>query len=323
VVDYSTPLQRLEILMSRPKRFLVTPFVILVTLLSLGLPVIQFHVQAKATPIDCSAAVTPASAASPVATPAPVHEASPTAIAFPSGGGEVTVFAASSLTDSFGQIKTTLEAANPGLTITYNFAGSQALVTQLTQGASADVFASASNSQMKAAVDGGVIDGTPVTFTQNRLAIIVPNDNPAGVTGFADLGKDGLKLVLAQAEVPVGMYARQSICKAASDTATYGNSFVDSVTANIVSEEDNVKAVASKVALGEADAGIVYTTDVTADVADSVQVIAIPADVNVVAKYPIAPVTGGNADLADAFISYLTGPEGQAILQSYGFEPTS
>jgi molybdate transport system substrate-binding protein len=230
------------------------------------------------------------------------------------------VFAAASLTASFEQIATDLEAANLGLEITYNFAGSQALVTQLTEGAEADVFASASNGQMKNAVEAGVIDGSPVVFTQNRLAVVVPADNPAGIASFADLAGD-LDLVLALPDVPVGQYARQSICTAGQDTAAYGDGFVDSVAANVVSEEDNVKAVLTKVSLGEADAGIVYTTDITADVADSVTIIEVPAEVNVVAKYPIAPVVEGDAALAAAFISYITGDEGQATLQEFGFEP--
>jgi molybdate transport system substrate-binding protein len=270
-----------------------------------------------AATIECAPA-TPAASGGGAATPVPAEWSE---VAFPEGGGELTVFAAASLTDSFNQIKSDLEAANPGLTITYNFAGSQALVTQLTEGAPADVFASASNAQMKNAVEGGVIDGTATVFTQNRLAIVVPKDNPAGVTGPADLAKDGLKLVLAQAEVPVGQYARQSICTAGQDTATYGEGFVEAVGANIVSEEDNVKAVLTKVQLGEADAGIVYTTDITADVAEDVTLIEVPAAINVIAKYPIAPVAGGNADLAAAFISYILGPEGQATLQQFGFEP--
>ena len=146
-------------------------------------------------------------------------------------------------------------------------------------------------------------------------------DNPAGITGLADLSTTGIKLVLAVPDVPVGNYARQSICNAGADAATYGDGYVEAVQANIVSEEDNVKAVASKVALGEADAGIVYTTDLTADIAAGVVVIEIPAEVNIVARYPIAPVAGGNAELAAAFIAYVNGPEGQAILQTYGFEP--
>jgi molybdate transport system substrate-binding protein len=201
------------------------------------------------------------------------------------------------------------------------FAGSQALVTQLIEGAKADVFASASAAQMKAAQDAGVIEGPSTVFTQNRLAIVVPKDNPAGIQNPADLAKPGLKLVLAQAEVPVGQYARQGICTAGQDTATYGEGFVDKVAANVVSEEDNVKAVLAKVQLGEADAGIVYTTDVTTDVAADVTLIELPPAINVVATYPIAVVKGGNTELADAFIAFVLGEEGQAILAKYGFEP--
>lgn len=257
--------------------------------------------------------------ATPAASPAAPAAVEP--VAFPSGGGELTVFAAASLTDSFNEIKIDLEAANPGLTITYNFAGSQALVIQLSEGAEADVFASASKSQMTKAEEASVIDGTPQVFTKNRLVIVVPADNPAGIQTPADLAKEGVKLVLAAPEVPVGQYARESACKMAADGATYGSGFLAGFSANIVSNEDNVKAVLAKVQLGEADAGIVYTTDVTADVASDVLQIEIPQTVNVVATYPIAPVTGGDAALANAFISYILGPDGQATLQSYGFEP--
>lgn len=274
---------------------------------------------ARAVGIDCVAAATP-TAATPAAAPASGSSAAASPAAFPAGGS-LTVFAAASLTDAFGKMKTDLEAADPGLSITYNFAGSQALVTQLEQGAAADVFASASKAQMDAAIKKGVVDGKPVTFTQNRLAIVVPKDNPAKIAVYADFAKSGLKLVLAQAAVPVGQYARQSICKAGADTSTYGDGFVEKVAANIVSEEDNVKAVLTKVQTGEADAGIVYTTDVTAKVAGDVAVIKIPAKVNVVAKYPIAPVKGGHAELAQAFIDYVTGPSGQATLKAFGFEP--
>jgi molybdate transport system substrate-binding protein len=271
-----------------------------------------------AVTIECPPPASPAAAAA-AATTAPAAEASP--VAFPSGGGELTVFAAASLTDSFNKIKTDLEAANPGLTITYNFAGSQALVTQMEQGAKADVFASANLTQMNAARDKDLVEGDAPVFVQNSLVIIVPKDNPAGIQTPADLAKPGVKLDLAQESVPVGQYARLSFCAMGQDTATYGKGFVDKVAANVVSEEDNVKAVVTKVSTGEADAGVVYVTDVTPDVADSLQQIEIPAEVNPIAQYPIAAVKGGKTDLAQALIDYVLGPEGQATLQSYGFQP--
>jgi len=280
---------------------------------TLGSPTI-----ARSVTIEC-ASVTPASAPSASTSAAVVSPEVPAV--FPQAGGELTVFAAASLTDGFNQVKTDLEAEHPELTITYNFAGSPALVTQLTEGAEADVFASASKAQMTKAEEAGVIAGKSQVFTQNRLAIVVPKDNPAGIQSPADLAREGVKLVLAQAEVPVGQYARQSICAAALDAATFGDGFAVKVGANIVSEEDNVKAVLAKVLLGEADAGIVYTTDVTAELAPDVFVIEIPATINVIAMYRIAPVTGGDADLAVAFIDYLLGPEGQATLAEFGFEP--
>jgi len=267
--------------------------------------------------IVCPEPVAPAATAVAAATP----EAPTDPVAFPAEGGDLTVFAAASLTATFEDIKTDLETANPELSITYNFAGSQALVTQLSEGAEADVFASASRAQMTNAVEAGVIAGDPEVFTGNRLTIVVPADNPAGIESAADLADDGLVLVLAAPEVPVGQYARESACKMAADTATYGDAFLEGFVGNIVSNEDNVKAVFTKVQLGEADAGIVYTTDVTADVAADVLQIEIPADVNVVATYPIAPVEGGDSALADAFISYVLGPDGQATLAESGFEP--
>jgi molybdate transport system substrate-binding protein len=271
-------------------------------------------------PIDCPE---PSPAASPAATEPgaapPPADASP--IVFPAGGGDLTVFAAASLTDAFIAIKSDLEAANAGLTITYNFAGSQALVTQLVEGAEADVFASANRRQMQNAIEAGAIADEPVDFTQNRLAIVVPADNPAGITGLADLATGDVDLVLAAPEVPVGQYAREAACKAAADPATYGEGFLDGFAGNVVSNEDNVKAVLAKVQLGEADAGIVYTADVTADVEDDVLLIEIAEAVNVVATYPIAPVAGGDADLAAGFIAYVLGPDGQATLQEFRFEP--
>lgn len=235
--------------------------------------------------------------------------------------GELTVFAAASLTDAYTEIGDTIMAANPGVTITYNFAGSQALATQLEQGAPADVFAAANTTQMQVAIDAGVIDGEPRTFTRNRLAIVVPADNPAGIDTPADLAQDDLRLVLAQPEVPVGRYSVQSICMMGEDTETFGEGFIDSVGENIVSHEEDVRAVLTKVQLGEADAGIVYASDITGDIAGDVSIIEIPEEFNVIATYPIAPVAGGDTELAEAFINYVLGPEGQSILENHGFTP--
>lgn len=269
-----------------------------------------------AASIDCSGvSATPTAAASPIAQPS----ASP--VAFPANGGSLTVFAAASLTDAFNQMAKDLETAHPVLKIEFNFAGSQTLVSQLKEGAQADVFASANTTQMTAAVKNGSIEGTPAIFTQNRLTIVVPKDNPAKIASPADLAKAGTKLVLAASSVPVGQYARASVCKMNADAAAFGSDFANKVGANVVSEENDVKAVLAKVQTGEADAGIVYTTDITPSAARDVTQIAIPAAVNIVAKYPIAAVNGGNQELASAFIAYVLGPEGQATLKSFGFEP--
>lgn len=260
----------------------------------------------------------PTAIATPVAgTPEPAGDAE-----FPAEGGELTVFAAASLTDAFEALADDLEAEHDGLTIAYNFAGSQALVTQLAEGAEADVFASANSAQMDAAVANGSVAVEPQTFVRNRLAIVVPADNPAGLWTPADLAADGLRLVLPQPEVPAGRYARESICLMGQDRATFGEGFVDRVADNIVSEEEDVRNVLTRVRLGEADAGVVYLSDADA-AGDEVGLIEIPAAVNVLASYPIAPIDGGDAALAEAFVASVLGADGQATLAAYGFEPVA
>jgi molybdate transport system substrate-binding protein len=244
----------------------------------------------------------------------------PPLVTFPVEGGELTVFAAASLTDAFEAIEQDLESANPDLAITYNFGGSQALVTQLQEGAEADVFASANLAQMTAAMEAGLIASDAVPFVHNRLAIVTPASNPAGIESPADLGTEGILLVLAQPEVPAGRYAREAVCKMATDVESYGAGFTERVAANVVSEEEDVRDVLAKVALGEADAGIVYVSDAVS-AADQVQVIDIPDEVNVVATYPVAALVRGDEALASAFIAYLLGAEGQSTLTSFGFEP--
>ncbi len=269
----------------------------------------------------CQGLATPSAAGSAPAA-AMSAEASPSVpLPIPAEGGTLTVFAAASLTDAFNRIGEDLEAAHPGLSVEYNFAGSQALVTQLREGATADIFASAGEEPMDAALAAGLVEGEPIPFTQNRLVIVVPRDNPGGVQTAADLSAPGLRLVLAAVDVPVGRYAWDALCAMGSDPATDGEAFVERVASNVASEENNVKAVLAKVRLGEADAGIVYATDLTPDVVGAVTVVEIPPAVNVVASYPIAPVRGGDSALAQAFIAYLLSPQGQATLQTFGFKP--
>jgi molybdate transport system substrate-binding protein len=186
------------------------------------------------------------------------------------------------------------------------------------------VFASASGKQLSAVVEaGGIADGTQQAFARNRLVVIYPQSNPAGVAELKDLAKPRLKLVLAAREVPVGQYALDFLDKAAADPA-FGASYKDGVLHNVVSYEDNVKAVLAKVALGEADAGIVYATDITGGDGGKVGRINIPDALNVIASYPIAPLKESqNADLARAFIDLVLSPEGQAILARYNFLPAT
>lgn len=259
----------------------------------------------------------PRDAAPEVASPTAVLPAG-AVIPFPADSGETTIFAAASLTDVFTAIEIDIEAANPGVDLAFSFAGSQTLVTQLAEGAPADVFASANTAQMESAVDAGVISGEPSIFASNRLVIVVPADNPAGIKSIADLNNDGVKLVIASEAVPVGGYARASIC-AADAAGIEGAGFSDEVAANVVSNEANVRDVLAKVALGEADAGIVYQTDIIGDVSADVMGIEIPTELNVVASYPIAAVEGGKTAAAAAFISYVLSPLGQAALAEYGF----
>jgi molybdate transport system substrate-binding protein len=233
--------------------------------------------------------------------------------------GELTVFAAASLTEPFTEIGKRLQADHPGLKVTYNFGGSQALRTQLEQGAQADVFASADAVQMDLAKKNGVMQGDSPFFVKNRLVVIVPKENKAKVTTFCDLGKAGLKLDLANANVPVGNYSRQAFRKA---SAACGSDFEQRVLKNLVSEEENVKQVVTKVQLGEVDAGIVYISDVTPKVSTVVGAVTIPDDANQIAAYPIALTKEvRNRAAAQAFIGFVLSAEGQAILKAHSFIP--
>jgi len=232
----------------------------------------------------------------------------------------LTVYAAASLSGAFNETAQAFEANNSGVTVSTNYAGSQVLATQIKQGAIADVFASADQKNMKSVQDAGLMNNSSVViFTENKLAIIVPTANPANITSLSDLAKSGVKLDIANSSVPVGNYTLQMLSKA-SNNSTYGSGFNTSVLANVVSEETNVNDVVAKVALGQADAGIVYKSDVPAAYQSKVQTIAIPDSVNVLAQYPIGVVsTSSNAQLAQSWINYVTSPAGQAILLKYDF----
>src|SRR5207253_8102 len=221
--------------------------------------------------------------------------------------GSITVFAASSLTAAFGSISADIQKAYPGTMIHFAFAGSSTLVAQIQQGAIGDVLASADQPNMQKLVNAGLTSGSPSIFARNKLQIVVPAGNPKHVTGLADLGRAGLVVVLCASAVPCGHYATEALQKAG-------------VTVKPASEETDVKAVLTKVALGEADAGIVYATDVKAAGAQ-VQGVDIPASLNVVADYPIVVLKDSqNIALAKVFIGYLHA-KGQETLARYGFLP--
>lgn len=228
--------------------------------------------------------------------------------------GEVVVSAASSLTEAFTDIARAFEAKYPNAGVTLNFASSAALATQINEGAPADVFAAANQPQLDAVKREW--EAAPAVFALNRLAIAKPKGSSAVAT-YADLAKPGLKLVLAADGVPVGDYATRSLV-AADRAGEFGANFQTRVMANVKSREPNVRAVLTKVQLGEADAAIVYRTDIAA--APEVEAVAIPDAYNVDAEYVVAPLRNGNNPSGGAlFVAFVHSAEGQAILAARGF----
>ncbi len=220
--------------------------------------------------------------------------------------GSVTVLAAASLTSAFRDLGSQFEKDHSGVTVDLTFAGTSTLVAQVKQGAPGDVFASADQPNMQALHDAGLLGNPSQVFARNRLEIVVAAGNPRGITGLSDLAKPGLIVILCAPSVPCGRYALQAFSNAG-------------VTVRPASQETDVKAVVSKVSLGEADAGVVYVTDVKAG-GSKVQGVKIPDGQNVIASYPIALLaesTSGSA--AKAFILFVLSAEGQRILQRYGF----
>jgi len=239
---------------------------------------------------------------SPTAAPAPVT---------------LNVFAAASLSNSFKEIATQYQAKHPNVKITYNFNGSQLLVQQMSNGAPADVFASADVANMQKASQGNLVNDSQI-FAKNKLTVIVPASNPGNITTLKDLARKGVKLDIAAPAVPVGKYALQVLDKM-GQSSDYGTTYEGAVKANVVSQEENVTAVVQKVQLGEVDAGIVYSTDAVA-AADKVKFIDIPDNFNVIAEYPIAVTkNAAHATEAQSFVQYVLSADGQAILTKYRF----
>ncbi len=231
-----------------------------------------------------------------------------TAGSSPSSTGTVTVFAAASLKTSFTALGETFQAQHPGATVRFTFAGSSDLVTQITAGAPADVFASADENNMGKAQTAGVISGQPVDFASNTLTIVTQPGNPKGITGFADLTASDLQVVVCAPQVPCG----SATTKVEQSTG---------VTLAPVSEESSVADVLNKVQTGQADAGLVYVTDAKG-AGDKVTAVSFPEAATVVNVYPIAALTQATQpELATQFIALVTGPDGQQVLQDAGFAP--
>lgn len=266
-----------------------------------------------------------ACASGPTASPATAPSSGPTAAA--SGAApsatpatsavELTVLGAASLKGALEEAAAAYEAANPGTTVTLSTDSSAALATQIQQGAPADVFLSADTASPQKLVDAGLAAGDPVVFAGNELSVIVPTDNPGGVETPADLAKTGLKVIAAGDEVPITKYATKLVENLAG-LPGYPAGFEAAYAANIVSKEDNVKAIVAKIELGEGDAGIVYLTDVAAS--SGVTAVDVPDEANVRATYAGVVVgSSSHPEAAAAFLQWFAGPEGQAILTSFGF----
>ncbi len=229
----------------------------------------------------------------------------------------LTIFGAASLGAALAKVKTAYESANPGTTLTISTDSSSALETKIEQGAPVDVFLSADTANPQKLVDKGLAEGSVTKFAGNLLTVIVPAGNPAGIKTPADLAKPGVKVIAAGDTVPITKYATQLVANLAKQPG-YPADLAARYAANVVSKQDNVSAVVAQIALGEGDAGIVYVTD--ARTSTRVVSIEVPIAANVPAAYAGVVIKGtANPAAAEAFMSWLTGPEGQAILASFGF----
>jgi molybdate transport system substrate-binding protein len=236
-----------------------------------------------------------------------IAAAQPVAAA-PKPSGEITIFAASSLTESFDAMAKQFEKKDPDVSVKFDYDASSNLATQINQGAPADVFASADQDNLQKTIDSGAVTPPAVVFAKNRLEIAVEKGNPKKIKSLADLQKSGLVVVLCADQVPCGKYAAQSLAMAG-------------VTINPSSKEENAKATLSKVSIGEADASIVYVTDVKAS-KGTTSGVKIADKQNVIATYPMGVVKESqNATAAKAWVQYVTSKDGQKTLRKFGFLP--
>ncbi|HSK83411.1 MAG TPA: molybdate ABC transporter substrate-binding protein [Rubrobacter sp.] len=234
-------------------------------------------------------------------------------------GGTLTVLAASSLIDAFGELANRFEEQNPGVKVKQSFESSSTLLAQIQQGAPADVFASAAEEEMKTAVMDGLVKGEPEVFVKNREIVMVPKDNPANIRRFRDVAKPDVKLVLAGKDVPAADYALEILGKAKGE---YGADFEKDVLSNVVSRESDVRTSVNRVVVGDADATFGYASDYTPDIRDRVEIVQIPPDLNIVATYPIAALEDAKSpELAKKWVELVTSKEGQRVLHKWNFEP--
>lgn len=233
------------------------------------------------------------------------------------GPVELTVLAAASLKDVLAAVKTAYEGIVPGITLTISTDASSMLRAQIEQGAPADVFLSADEANPRTLVDAGLADGQAIDFAGNSLTIVVPHDNPAHLVGPRDLAMPGLKIVAAGDEVPITAYARQTVARLAA-LPGYPADFAAAYDANVVSREQNVRAVLTRIELGEADAALVYRTDALAS--SKVKLIELPAEAAVSVAYAgVVPRASTHPAAAHAFLDWLKGPAGTAVLAGFGF----
>jgi molybdate transport system substrate-binding protein len=236
-------------------------------------------------------------------------------------GGTLTILAASSLTDAFGELGNTFEEQNQGVQVKQTFGASSDLLAQIQQGAPADVFASAAEEEMDTVEKDDLVSGKPRVFVKNREVIMVPKDNPANINSLEDMARPDIKLVLAAKDVPAADYAVEILGKANKE---YGPDFEQDVLSKVVSREADVRASVNRVVVGDADATFGYASDYTPDIRDKVKVIKIPPDLNIIATYPIASLKDAeNPELAKKWVDLVTSEEGQKVLEEWNFEPAA